>query len=140
MPGGYQLGHSLAFLQGLVVGVWFIWALVLFTLWLCGLQLLAYIVGKSNRGLTAQWILRLLLLVKSAPTAAFFGLMAYVSMLPTAPSEFRGTTSEAWELFAKAVIWFGFVPSMAIFGFSIRWVLGRVVRKMRTTSVKIREG
>jgi hypothetical protein len=131
MPGGFQLGHSLAFFQGALVGAWFLWGLVLLIFWLCALQLAAFILKKINRAFIAQWIIRLLLIIKSAPVAALSGLMLFSSLEQPNVAEHATNITSAWESFVFATLWFAFIPTVLMLFFNLQWVTGRFLLKVR---------
>lgn len=131
MPGSFQLGHSLAFFQGALLGAWFLWGLVLLIFWLCALQLAAFILKKINRAFIAQWILRLLLIIKSAPVAALSGLMLFSSLQQPNATEQAANNASTWESFVFATLWFAFIPTMLMLFFNLKWVTGRLLLKAR---------
>ena len=129
MPGGYQLGHALDLVRGAILGVGFLWALVAFVLWICGLQVLAFLLGFTGRIYVVQWVLRVVLLVKATPVAALSGMMLYVSLLPS-ESESTARQFEAWTTFVYCVLWFAFIPCICVAISNVAWIASRLVRKL----------
>jgi len=135
VPGGFKLGNSLELLQGALLGAGALWGLVIFVLWLCGLQLVAFLLGTTRRLILLQWIIRLGLLVKSAPIALFTGLVIYTFTQPGEPSlSERGDPSfVGWNYFLATVVWFAFVPSAIVFASSLIWIVRQAIVKARAS-------
>lgn len=134
MPLGYQLGNPLTFFQGIFIGVGALWGLVLLILMLSSLQIVASLLDKTKRLLILRWLLRLGLLVKSTPIAAFSGMLLWASTQPRDPvlASMRGDEiSGYWMFFVNAVLWFAFVPSALIFFLSVLWIFERGIRKIK---------
>jgi hypothetical protein len=128
MPGGFQLGNSIAALQGLILGPVFLWLLATFIVWLLGLQIVAFVLDRTKRWLLIRWLLRITLLVKAMPLVFYSGLLVLGSLLSDDKGE--RASGDWWPIFVMSVVWFTFVPCALIALSSIVWMLRQALQKM----------
>lgn len=122
----------LTVLQGVFLGANLIWAVLVMVGLLCVLQLAASVLSWLKRWLWVQWLLRVILLVKSAPLLFFSGLLlvgAWTS--PDLAHQSSSAVDTGWRYFVVGMTHFAFVPTAAIFVLSLLWMARRVIAGLR---------
>jgi hypothetical protein len=133
MPGGFQLGSSGAFFEGVFVGAVWLWALGMLVIWLLGIQIVASLLDRTKRFLVIRWLIRATLLVKSAPTAALSGALLWAS---TQSEKLQNQASgDWWPIFVMSVIWFAFIPCASITLLSLIWMGKRIFEWLKAKAV-----
>ncbi len=118
----------LTILQGVLLGANLIWAVLAMLSLLCVLQLVASVLSWLKRWLWVQWLLRVILLVKSTPLLFFSGLLLVGSWTSPNLEQMSPTAMETgWRYFVVGVTHFAFVPTAAIFVLSLLWIARRAL-------------